>query len=211
MKRLDRRTCLDLMIAVLWISQFALFFLPRLLIPAENYHLVHHPLDDLIPLWTPAAIPYYLWYIGLVGTPLYTFFKDREAYRSYIYYALWGYGAAIVVYMLYPTAIAFRPDGITGDDIFTRMVAFIYTIDTPTNVLPSLHVTMAAGIALGLGAAKPFRKPLPRLILWLFALSVAASTVLIKQHSVLDTLAAAPVCLIGGLLFFRKKKNKPQD
>ena len=206
MKRLDRRTYIDLLLAVLWLSQFALFFLPRLLFTPESYHLIRSPLDDLIPLWTPAAIPYYLWYIGLVGTPIYSFFKDRSAYRSYIYYALWGYGAAIVVYLIYPTAIAFRPEALPGNDIFTRMVAFIYSIDTPTNVLPSLHVTMAAGIALGLGAAKPFNKPLPRVILWLLALSIAASTVLIKQHSILDTFAAAPICLSGGLMFFRKKK-----
>ena len=206
MKHLNRRTCIDLLLCVLWLSQFALFFLPRLLFTQESYHLIHHPLDDLIPLWTPAAIAYYLWYVGLVGTPLYTFFKDRQAYRSYIYYALWGYGAAIVIYLLYPTAIAFRPEALEGTDFFTRMVTFIYSIDTPTNVLPSLHVTMAAGIALGLGAAKPFNKTLPRIILWLLALSIAASTVLIKQHSVLDTLAAAPICLLGGLMFFRKKK-----
>ena len=206
MKRLDRRTYIDLLLALLWLSQFALFFLPRLLFTQESYHLIHSPLDDLIPLWTPAAIPYYLWYIGLVGTPLYTFFKDRSAYRSYIYYALWGYGAAIVVYLIYPTAITFRPEALPGNDIFTRMVAFIYSIDTPTNVLPSLHVTMAAGIALGLGAAKPFNRPLPRVILWLLALSIAASTVLIKQHSILDTFAAAPICLLGGVMFFRKKK-----
>lgn len=206
MKRLNRKTCIDLLLVFLWLSQFALFFLPQLLFTQESYHLIHHPLDDLIPLWTPAAIPYYLWYVGLVGTPLYTFFKDRAAYRSYIYYALWGYGAAIVIYLLYPTAITFRPEALEGTDLFTRMVAFIYSIDTPTNVLPSLHVTMAAGIALGLGAAKPFNKTLPRIILWLLALSIAASTVLIKQHSVLDTLAAAPICLLGGLMFFRKKK-----
>ena len=63
MKRLDRRTYIDLLLALLWLSQFALFFLPRLLFTQESYHLIHSPLDDLIPLWTPAAIPYYLWYI----------------------------------------------------------------------------------------------------------------------------------------------------
>ena len=206
MKRLARRSCMDLLLIALWFCQFGLFFLPRLLIPAESYHLIHHPLDDLIPLWTPAAIPYYLWYIGLFGTPLYGFFRDRPAFRKYMYYAIWGYGAATVIYLVYPTAIAFRPETLEGQDIFTQMVAFIYSIDTPTNVLPSLHVTMGVGIALGLGAMEPFRGPLCRALLWVFALCVAASTVLIKQHSILDTLAAAPICLLGGLMFFRKKK-----
>lgn len=207
MKRLKiNRTWVDIMLVPLWLCQFGLFFLPRLLIPAEQFHLVHHPLDDLIPLYTPAAIPYYLWYVGLFGTPLYTFFRDREAFRKYMYFALWGYGVATVVYLVYPTAIAFRPEKLEGQDLFTRMVALIYSIDTPTNVLPSLHTIMGVGIALGLGAAKPFRKPLWQVLLWVFALLVAMSTVLIKQHSTLDVFAAVPVCLIGGLLFFKPKK-----
>ena len=81
---------------------------------------------------------------------------------------------------------------------------WVYGMDNPTNVFPSLHVIVAVGCAFAQCRAKKLGSPILCVLWWLIALSICASTVLIKQHSVLDIFAAVPVCCAGWLLFFRK-------
>lgn len=149
------------------------------------------------------ALPYVAWYGVQAFTAWYCFKKDRKVFRKFVGYILFVYAIAISVYILYPTAIDFRPE-ITGKDIFSKIVGAIYRMDNPTNVFPSLHVLVAVGCAFAQCRAKKLGKPILCILWWVIALSVCVSTVLIKQHSVLDISAAIPVCCAGWFLFFRK-------
>ncbi len=80
---------------------------------------------------------------------------------------------------------------ITGNDIFSRIVDGIYTIDTPTNVAPSMHVLNSIAIHIGLTGYEPFKKRLGlRLISLILMVIISVSTVFVKQHSILDGLWA---------------------
>jgi hypothetical protein len=80
---------------------------------------------------------------------------------------------------------------ITGSDVFSRIVRGIYAIDTPTNVAPSMHVLNSIAIHIGLTGYEPFKKrPGLRLTSFILMVTISASTVFIKQHSVLDGLWA---------------------
>ena len=74
------------------------------------------------------------------------------------------------------------------------MIAAIYAADTNTNVLPSIH---ALGSLAAVFAAYdcPAFKPWLRKVYVLLAILICASTVFIKQHSILDTLAGLVLCL----------------
>ena len=48
-----------------WVVYFAFYFLTEKAIPAENCHVVHMFLDDLIPFCEWFLIPYVFWY-GLI-------------------------------------------------------------------------------------------------------------------------------------------------
>ena len=191
------------MLLVLWGTVIFLYFLTGRMIPENGRHLIWCQLDDYVPFLPVFAIPYVAWYVVQAFTAWYCFKKDRKVFRKLVGYILFVYAVAISVYILYPTAIDFRPE-LTGKDIFSKIVGLIYRMDNPTNVFPSLHVLVAVGCAFAQCKAKKLGKPSLCILWWLIALSICASTVLIKQHSVLDIFAAIPVCCAGWFLFFRK-------
>ena len=193
----------DILLLALWGLGIFLYFLVGRIIPMESRHLIWCELDAYVPFVPAFSIPYVAWFFLMAFTAWHTYRRQRPVFRKFVGYILFGYAAAIAAFVLYPSAIDFRPV-VTGQDPFSRLVTFLYQMDSPTNVFPSLHVIVAVGIAFALCRTKAFGKPFLRLLWWLIALSICASTVLIKQHSVLDILGAIPVCVAGWFLFFRK-------
>lgn len=193
----------DYLLLALWGTVIFLYFLTGRMMPENGRHLIWWKLDAYVPFLPVFAIPYVAWYVVQAFTAWYCFQKDRKVFRKLVGYILFVYAVAISVYILYPTAIDFRPE-ITGKDIFSKIVGLIYRMDNPTNVFPSLHVLVAVGCAFAQCRAKKLGKPVLCVLWWVIALSICASTVLVKQHSVLDIFAAIPVCCAGWFLFFRK-------
>ena len=193
----------DYLLLALWGAVILLYFLTGRMVPANGRHLIWCKLDACVPFLPVFALPYVAWYGVQAFTAWYCFKKDRKVFRKFVGYILFVYAIAISVYILYPTAIDFRPE-LTGKDIFSKIVGLIYRMDNPTNVFPSLHVLVAVGCAFAQCRAKKLGKPILCILWWVIALSVCVSTVLIKQHSVLDISAAIPVCCAGWFLFFRK-------
>lgn len=198
-----RKRYADYLLLALWGIVIFLYFLTGRAIPAESRHLVWCKLDDYVPFLPVFSIPYVAWYAVQVFTAWYCFCKDRKIFREFVGYILFVYAIAISVFLFYPTAIDFRPE-IAGKDVFSQIVGLIYQMDNPTNVFPSLHVLVAVGCAFAQCKAKHLGKPLLCVLWWLIALSICASTVLVKQHSLLDILGAVPVCAVGYVLFFAR-------
>ena len=102
-----------------------------------------------------------------------------------------------VVFILFPTTFS-RPEA-TGTGIFDRITALMFQADVPTNLLPSIHCVQSWFCLRG---ALRFRN-VPR---WyrpvsvLFSLLVFASTLLVKQHVLLDLPAAILVAEAGLLI-----------
>ena len=94
-----------------------------------------------------------------------------------------------------PNGTDLRPAYIYGNDIFTRTVRALWRTDTPTNVFPSIHVFNSVTLALAYHHCARLRG---RKWLWvrvsadLLCVSIILSTMLLKQHSVID--------VIGGII-----------
>ena len=54
-----------------WVVYFALYFITEKFIPPETCHVVHSPLDDLIPFCEFFVIPYVFWYFLIVISLVY--------------------------------------------------------------------------------------------------------------------------------------------
>jgi membrane-associated phospholipid phosphatase len=73
------------------------------------------------------------------------------------------------------------------DNIFTHMVRGLYSIDTPTNVMPSIHVYNTIGICFGLGRTDWFKRHKKiNAASFIIGFLIIISTVFIKQHGLLD-------------------------
>ena len=191
-----------------WIGYFALFFLTEALIPAARCTPVHCFVDDWIPFCEWFVIPYVLWYGLVAGSLVYFALYHVESFRKLSTYLIITQVIAMAAYILLPSRQDLRPVIFPRDNFLTRVVALLYRMDTNTNVCPSLHVAFS----LGIGSVWS-REKIPRFwkgCILLFVISVCLSTVFIKQHSVLDTLAALPMCLAAEwFVFYRKKRRRP--
>ena len=183
----------------------AAFFLMEHLVPSGcDYWVSWCPLDDRIPFFAPAVIPYCMWYPLLLVTGLLLMFRDVPQLKKYAWFLIIGFGFSIVFCILFPNGQDLRPETFAEDNIFTRLLTMLYAADTNTNVLPSMHVIgcVAADVAI-------FHSEVNRRWRWpilLVSLMIIASTVLVKQHSVLDVFAGFAVCAPLWLILYRKKK-----
>ncbi len=184
-----------------WIVYFLLFFMTEALIPASECYVVHSRLDDLIPFCEYFLIPYFGWYFLIVGSLLYFMFYNTDSFKNMMKFIIVTQITAMVIYILFPNRQDLRPEVFPRDNIFTDGVKLLYSVDTNTNVCPSLHVAYSVGIASVWLKEKTvtWKTKLPIVV---FCILVCMSVVFVKQHSVVDIYAAMPVCLLAEIIAF---------
>ena len=152
--------------------------------------VLHCRLDDLIPFCKYAIIPYYLWFAWIPCTLFYLlWFNDRREFWRLCLPLFSGMTIALACYAVLPTALDLRPYWVPGSDIFAQTVRFLYRTDTATNVCPSIHVFNSVTLMLAYYRSSIFDAPRRR---WMrpaamvLCVSITMSTILLKQHSVID-------------------------
>ena len=191
-----------------WVGYFTLYFLTENLIPAENCHVIHSTLDDMIPFNEFFVIFYVGWYVLIVISLGYFLLYSVQSFRNLQTYIIITQILAMAVYILYPSRQDLRPEVFPRENILTAIMGLIYRFDTNTGVLPSLHVAYSMGIA-STWLREKSASPLVKTIITVFSLMVCISVAFVKQHSVLDIFAAIPVCLVAEwFVFWRKKKKR---
>ena len=181
---------------------------------AGPYHPVHCALDDAIPFCEWFLLPYLFWFVFLAGSLAFAAICAPNTFRRTMAFIMLTYIVTGIVYFVYPTCQQLRPLEFPRDNILTRLTEWIYTIDTNTNVCPSIHVIGSFAALFALLDSGVFRKrPVWQIVCWLITILICASTVFLKQHSALDIVFALPLCLVGYLTCFvhwkeiSKKRN----
>ena len=141
------------------------------------------PLDDLIPVVGPFAVPYVsLRPFIYLSAVLFLLFRVR-IYRSA---AVSMIVVLLVSYAFYAFAQTYidRPV-IAGDDLFSRMIRDVYASDQPYNDFPSLHASLSTIFAIHwLRVDRRLG-----LLIAIWAALIVVSTVFVKQHYVPDVVA----------------------
>ena len=182
--------------------------------PVRAYHVVHTVFDDMIPFCEIFIIPYLLWFPYVIMTVVYFLFrnKNKKEYFQLIFNLMMGMTVFLVVSYIYPNVQHLRPAVFPRSNICTRLVAEIYRTDTPTNILPSIHVfnSLAVYFAIHHCQALKDRKWLRRGALILSVL-IILSTMFIKQHSVIDVCLGTTLALFGHLLFYPQRVDDYEE
>ncbi|NLO82971.1 MAG: phosphatidic acid phosphatase [Clostridiales bacterium] len=151
-------------------------------------YYMYSPLDDHIPFIKYFVIPYLFWFIYMGIAFLYLGLVSKKDYYLLCTYMFGGMYLCYVLYLIFPNGQQLRPI-ITENDIFSRMIKHIYATDTPTNVAPSIHVYNSIAVHVALTNSPGFKKkPLAKLASLVCMLSICASTLFIKQHSIKDVM-----------------------
>ena len=177
------------------------------LIPAENCTPVHSPLDDLIPFCEWFLIPYVFWYALIAISLGYFLLYNPDSFKRLQLFIIITQIVAMAAYILFPTRQDLRPTEFAQNNLLTQAVGFLYSFDTNTGVCPSLHV------AYSLGIASVWVKEKDAYLWWKIFVVVAViliclSTAFIKQHSVVDIVAALPLGLLAEILVYGKDYRK---
>lgn len=207
LSRLNEPQFRHLKLLLFWPIYGLLFYSLEWLLPNRAYIPMYHPLDDLIPFNELFVIPYVFWYGFMVFAVLYTCFRDTEAFRKMSQFFILTFGGSILIFLLYPTCQNFRPAVMPRDNFLTRIMEFLYSIDTSTNVCPSLHVVGSIGAAIGLNYSKRFGTRGWKLVNMTCAFFISISTVFVRQHSILDVVWGVAYSFAAWIIVYKIPKK----
>ncbi|MEM7032715.1 MAG: phosphatase PAP2 family protein [Chloroflexota bacterium] len=154
------------------------------------HHSTRIWLDDRVPFISSFAFIYFSAYVlGNIG--YFILFFDQAFYRVFLGQASL-FVAAMACYRLFPCRVN-RNETLEVKDLSTRLIALFQSQSKPYNSFPSMHVGFSVfhalivlrygGINLGIA-----------LLIW--AGLVAVSTLLTKQHHLIDVFAGGGLALL---------------
>ncbi len=161
------------------------------------------PLDDHIPFW-PIWIWPYLSYFPLCFLPL-VFCNQLPRFRRIAGAYMLTYTPSLIFFYAVPTQML-RPK-FAVVDLTTAALDWLYRFDPGFNIFPSLHVANAVLVAWIFQRYAPRWAPL----LWIEAAAITASTVLVKQHYVVDLPAGIALGTAAYFIMFRSVRVRPCD
>ena len=178
-----------------WVFLYALIYLPWFSYLEQHvtsdYYLIHSPLDDYIPFVEYFIVPYLMWFLFVIIGAGYFFFTDKKGFYKLAAFLITGMTIFLIICTLFPNGLHLRPTTFARDNIFTHIVKYVYSVDTPTNVLPSIHVFNSMGIAIAVAHSdKLNEKKWIQHLTYILAGLIILSTMFLKQHSVTDVFAA---------------------
>lgn len=172
----------------------------------------------LIPVWTIRFhsanilfIPYLLWFLYIAVTVGYFLFfnENTTEFWSLILNLAIGMTLFLIVSYVYPNGLNIRPAEFTNDSVFTRMVQFLYRTDTPTNVLPSIHVYNSVAAFSAIHTCKNLQKHKGiRTGSFILTTLIILSTMFLKQHSIADVATGITCAVATYVLFYSRAAEK---
>lgn len=170
------------------------FYATRPITAGWHHYDISVALDAKIP-FIPAFIVIYIlsyvqWGLGFLTVGR----ESRDFCFRYIFASLVSRFICLIIFIVLPTAMT-RPD-VPGKDIFSWMTSFIYSVDTPDNLFPSIHCVESTFFAYTVFRSRKV-KPALKWINLFFTVSVYFAVLFVKQHLVLDVIAGIIITFIG--------------
>lgn len=169
------------------------------------------PIDYQIPFVEAFIVPYLLWFPYIAITFVWFFFQDKKEFLQYMGFLYIGMTLFIIISFVFPNGLELRPELETfaRDNLFTRQIAVLYTTDTPTNVLPSIHVYNSIAAAVAMVKSKQVSpKKWQKISAVVFSTLIVLSTMFIKQHSVIDVATAIMLSVVVYFVIYGHDKQK---
>lgn len=178
---------------------------------APHYTEIYCRFDSYIPFNEYFVIPYLLWFPFILGGLvffLYISLRRPDTKYDFIrlgFMLITGLSACLFIYLLFPNIQNLRPATYPNNNIFSQLCAMIQGIDPPNNVCPSMHVYTSLALFLVIWNSRYMnesarRKKLSRYLSLILTLFICASTLFIKQHSVVDVFWAVLLSIFVYLL-----------
>ncbi len=176
--------------------------------PPERCFPISCAVDEMIPFCEYFLIAYGLWMVCMLATAVYTLRYDVDSFRKYSKFLIVSFSISTIIYLIWPTCQNLRPETFPRDNLFTKIVGYMYSVDTNTNVCPSEHVIGSLAFLIAVFHTKSLRTPAKLTVITILSVLISFSTVFLKQHSFVDVLAAIPVCVVAYLIVYVRRPRK---
>ena len=175
----------------------------------RKMHIVESTLDLKIPFVEYFIIPYFLWFLYIAVGVVYFLFKEEESYKRLMYLLMIGMTTFILVSIVFPNGLMLRPVRFAHDNIFVDLTKFLYSIDTATNVFPSIHVFNSLALHCVVAKSSSLRESrLVRYSSFILCVSIILSTMFLKQHSVFDVISGMGLFCIAYSAVYHESLEK---
>ena len=175
-----------------------------------KFHVIHMEIDDYIPFCEYFIIPYLLWFAYVAIGMLYMGLNDKSEFFRMCIFLFTGMSIFLIVSTLYPNGHLLRPTTFENTNIFTKLCAWLYSMDTATNLFPSIHVYNSIGVHLAVTHSSKTKNSLVWcLISGFLMISIILSTVFLKQHSVFDVITALFTAFVMYQLIYKTYSEVP--
>ena len=178
-----------------WVFLYILIYMPWFLYLEKhvttNYYVIQTRFDQHLPFIEYFIIPYLMWFAFIAAAFLYFFFTDVPGFYKMAKLMFTGMTIFLIISTLFPNGQDLRPVVFERDNIFVDMVRILYRADTCTNVFPSLHVFNSLSVCIAIHESETLRKhKAVCMASYTLGALIILATMFLKQHSVLDVLAA---------------------
>lgn len=151
---------------------------------------VKRAIDDRIPFLPGFSYIYLLWFPLIAFFPLCLFTASGKAYTVYQLSIIVSILTSTLLYLLFPTRFERQ---VPEDSPWSEMMRLIYTCNFKgSNCSPSLHCTQCYIIMLT-ACLCGVMYPGDIVFLLIICALIVVSTVMIKQHALIDVLTAVPL------------------
>ena len=161
------------------------------------------PLDRAVP-FVPAAAVVYLSMDLLVGLAPFVLRRPRKSV-AFACTLVAQTVCSAVVFVVLPIASEFPVREVATGTLIDPIFAIADTLNMERNFFPSLHVAFATTAAL---AYAPRAGTTLRALLYSWAAAIAASTMFLHEHYVIDVVGGVAVAALGIRLVFRPLQNE---
>ena len=168
----------------------------------DNYWATQTSIDYHIPFIPQFIVIYDSWSFLLFALGIYLIVKDPEGFRRYMWTILLTFFTATAFCALVPNGQDLRPAVMEQHNFFTWMVQYTYSLDTNTNVFPSVHVLGVLAALFAIWHTPGMKKWPWRVFSLIYGILIIASTLFVKQHAFIDVLAGLFLGAIGYVVVY---------
>lgn len=174
--------------------QIFVFYVGRMLSTNKPHYDFSTALDAKIPLIPWTVVIYFVCYVFWVVNYILCCRFDEKQAKRFAYADLIGKTVCFIFYIVAPTTMQ-RPE-IVGSNVFDGLMRFLYAIDAPDNLCPSIHCFVSWMAYIGMRGDNRYSRKY-RVFSLVFAILVCISTLTTKQHVIVDVVAGvvlAEIC-----------------
>ena len=181
---------------------FIFFLLEK--INFDHYLYTETFIDQYIPFIDLFVIPYILWFPYIILGFIFFILNDTKGFYRTCFYIFGGMYFCLFIYMIFPNAQGLRVN-LNSNQPLQYLLSIIYSVDTSTNVCPSIHVYNSIMMYVSLMKNDFFRNnKIINILTATLTISICLSTIFTKQHAFIDGIFSIPLCLI----IYQLYKNK---